>query len=220
MERSTWLKEKRRISEVRYDTLHAGSYDQNWGHINASHRSFLQRFLTLCPPRCTILDAACGTGKYWSLILDSGRSVVGIDQSQQMLLRANGKLPNLRTEKMGLQEIDFIETFDGIICVDAMEFIAPEDWPLVLHNFHRALKRNGHLYFTAELIEAEERDHAYSEGQKQGLPVVEGEYAHQGSYHYYPTFEQIRIWASQVRFAVIEEGEGDGYHHFLVRRAQ
>jgi SAM-dependent methyltransferase len=220
MYRSTWQKEKRRISEVRYDTLHAGSYDQNWGHTNASHRSFLQRFLTLCPPRCTILDAACGTGKYWSLILDSGRSVVGIDQSQQMLLRANGKFPNLRTEKIGLQEIDFIETFDGIICVDAMEFIAPEDWPLVLNNFHRALKRNGHLYFTVELIEAEERDHAYSEGQKQGLPVVEGEYAHQGSYHYYPTLEQVRIWVSQVLFSVIEEGEGDDYHHFLVRRAQ
>lgn len=72
---------KRRVSEVRYDTLHTSSYDQNWGHMNASHRSLLQRFLALCSPGCTILDAACGTGKYWSLILESGRSVVGIDQS-------------------------------------------------------------------------------------------------------------------------------------------
>jgi ubiquinone/menaquinone biosynthesis C-methylase UbiE len=85
-----------------------------------------------------VLDAACGTGKYWSLILDSGRSVVGIDQSQQMLLRAKDKFPNQRTEKMGLQEIDFIEAFEGIICVHAMEFIAPEDWPPVLNNFSRA----------------------------------------------------------------------------------
>jgi len=220
MGRSTWLKEKRRISEVRYDTLHASSYDQNWGHINATHRSFLQRFLTLCPPGSTIMDAACGTGKYWSLILDSGRSVVSTDQSQQMLLRANDKFPNVRTEKMGLQEIDFVEAFDGIICVDAMEFIAPEDWPLVLTNFYRALKRNGHLYFTVELIEAGERTHAYSEGQKQGLPVVEGEYAHEGFYHYDPTLEQVKVWASQVSFSVIEEGEGDDYQHFLVRRVE
>lgn len=218
MERSTWLQEKRRISEVRYDTLHAGSYDQNWGHINASHRSFLHRLLTLCPPGCTILDAACGTGKYWSLILGSGRSVVGIDQSQQMLLRATSKFPHLRIEKMGLQEIDFIEAFDGSICVDAMEFVAPEDWPLVLNKFHHALKRNGHLYFTVELIEAEERDHAYREGLKQGLPVVEGEYAHEGFYHYYPALEQVRRWANQMAFSVIREGQGDGYHHFLVRR--
>jgi SAM-dependent methyltransferase len=220
MERSTWLKEKRRISEVRYDTLHAGSYDQNWGHINDSHRSFLQRFLALCLPGCTILDAACGTGKYWSLILDSGRSVVGVDQSKQMLLQANSKFPHVRTEKMGLQEIDFGEAFDGIICVDAMEFIAPEDWPLVLNNFHRALKRNGYLYFTVELIGAEERTRAYNEGLKQGLPVVEGEYAHEGYYHYYPALEQVRAWASQVSFSMIEEGEGDDYHHFVVQRIE
>jgi hypothetical protein len=90
----------------------------------------------------------------------------------------------------------------------------------VLTNFHHALKRNGYLYFTVELIEAGERAHAYSEGQKQGLPVVEGEYAHEGSYHYYPTLEQVRAWASQVSFSVIEEGEGDDYHHFLVRRVE
>lgn len=219
MERSTWLKEKRLVSEIRYDTLHARSYDQNWGHINASHRSFLQRFLALGRPGCTILDAACGTGKYWSLILESGRSVVGIDQSQQMLLQARAKFPNVRTEKKGLQEIDFANAFDGITCVDAMEFVAPEDWPLVLNNFYRTLKRSGHLYFTVELIEADERARAYSEGQKQGLPVVEGEYAHEGSYHYYPGLGQVRIWVSQASFSVVEEGEGDGYHHFIARRS-
>ena len=219
MERSAWLKEKRRIAEVRYDTLHASSYDQNWGHINASHRSFLQHFLSLCPPGCTILDAACGTGKYWPLILASDRSVVGIDQSRQMLLRANEKFPSQRTEKRGLQEIDFSEAFDGIICVDAMEFVAPEDWPHVLNNFSRALKRNGHLYFTVELIEDEELDHSYNESQKQGFPVVKGEYAHEGSYHYYPALEQVRKWISQVPFSILAEGEGDGYYHLLVQKA-
>lgn len=220
MERAMWLGEKRRVSEVRYDTLHAVTYDQNWGHINVSHRLFLQRFLDLCPQECTILDAACGTGKYWSLILESGRIVVGVDQSQQMLLQASKKFPHVHTDKMGLQEINLSAAFDGVICVDAMEFIPPEDWPLVLNNFSRALKSHGHLYFTVELIEARERDGAYREGQKQGLPLVEGEYAHEGSYHYYPALEQVRIWAGQMSFSVTEEGEGDGYHHFLVQRAE
>ncbi len=219
MERSTWLKEKRQIVETRYDTLHAGTYDQNWGHIYDTHRLFLQRFLTLCPPGCTILDAACGTGKYWSLILESGRSVAGIDQSQQMVSRAKSKFPDVRTEKMGLQEMDFIEAFDGIICVDAMEFVAPEDWPVILNNFHRALKGNGHLYFTVELIDAQQRAQVYRESLKQGLPVVEGEDALEGSYHYYPALEQVRMWMSQTSFSVIEEGTGDDYHHFLARRA-
>lgn len=82
------------------------------------------------------------------------------------------------------------------------------------------MKRNGPLYFTVELIEAKERDHAYREGQKQGLPVVEGEYAHEGYYHYYPALEQVRRWVSQMSFSAIEEGEGDGYQHFLVQRAE
>jgi len=109
-----------------------------------------------------------------------------------MLVQARAKFAQVRTEKKGLQEIDFTDALDGIICVDAMEFVAPEDWPLVLHHFHRALKRNGYLYFTVELIEPEERAYSYSEGQKQGLPVVEGEYAHEGSYHYYPELEQLK----------------------------
>lgn len=79
------------------------------------------------------------------------------------------------------------------------------------------MKENSHLYLTVELIEAAERAHACSEGQKQGLPVVEGEYAHEGFYHYYPTFEPIRTWMSRVSFSIIEEGEGDGYQHFLAR---
>jgi cyclopropane fatty-acyl-phospholipid synthase-like methyltransferase len=145
--------------------------------------------------------------------------MVGIDQSRAMLARANEKFPDQRTEKIGLQEITFDAAFDGIICMDAMEFIALEDWPAVLSNFARALKRQGHLYFTVEIIAAQQRDDAYREGLKRGLPVVEGEYAHEGSYHYYPALDQVRLWASQVSFSLIEEGEGDEYHHVLVQRA-
>ena len=34
--------------------------------------------------------------------------------------------------------------------IDAMENIAPEDWPDVLANLHRALRPGGHLYLTVE----------------------------------------------------------------------
>lgn len=220
MERSTWLQEKRRISEVRYDTLHASTYNEKWGYINQSHRAFLARLLALCPQHGTLLDAACGTGKYWPLILEGGYTVMGVDQSQQMLAQATGKFPQVRVEKLGLQEISFDAAFDGIMCMDAMEFVSPEDWPLVLTNFHRALKSNGHLYFTVELISTEAREHSHHESLKQGLPVVEGEYAHEGYYHYYPTLEQVRIWISQASFTLLDEGEGDDYQHFLVQRTQ
>ena len=63
MDRPTWLKQKRQRIEERMDTLWAPLYDEKWGQYpNDSHRAMLDRFLALCPPGGTILDAACGTG--------------------------------------------------------------------------------------------------------------------------------------------------------------
>jgi ubiquinone/menaquinone biosynthesis C-methylase UbiE len=107
MDRATWIREKRRLAEVRMDTLFAHNYDEGWGHINSSHREFMMQFLSLCPPGCTILDMACGTGKYWGLILESGRSVLGVDQSQQMLLQAHKKFPNVPVEKSSCSLLNF-----------------------------------------------------------------------------------------------------------------
>jgi hypothetical protein len=49
--------------------------------------------------------------------------------------------------------------------------------------------------------------------------VVEGEYAHEGFYHYYPALEQVRTWLNEASFSLIAEGEGDDYQHFLAQRA-
>lgn len=218
MDRSAWLREKRRMTEVRMDTLFARDYDEHWGYIDPTHRDMLNRFLNLCPPLCTILDAACGTGKYWSIILASSRSVIGIDQSQQMLLKAQAKHPNVQVEKLGLQEMHFTSAFDGIICVDAMECVFPEDWPLVLANFHRALKIKEHLYFTVEITSEEDLRSAFIAGKQLGLPLVEGELAHEGGYHYYPSIEQVRQWTQEAQFDILAEAEEDENDHFLVRK--
>src|SRR5262245_44203870 len=220
MDRPTWLKEKRRRIEERMDTLWAPAYDERWGsYSNESHRTMLGRFLALCPPGCTILDAACGTGKYWPPILASGRMPHGIDQSQQMLNRAHAKFPDVPIEKLGLQEMRFVEAFGGAICMDAMEFVFPEDWPLVLKNFHRALKPQGHLYFTVELIDEAELRASMDAARAKGLPIVEGELAHEEGYHYYPTIQQVRAWTTAAHFTILEEAVGDDYHHFLTRKA-
>jgi hypothetical protein len=79
----------------------------------------------------------------------------------------------------------FTGAFDGIICVDAMEFVFPEDWPVVMANFHRALKTKDHLYFTVEITSEEELQSAFIAGKQQGLPLVEGERAHEGGYHFF-----------------------------------
>jgi hypothetical protein len=102
--------------------------------------------------------------------------------------------------------------------MDAMENVFPEDWLLVLNNFHQALKAQGYLYFTVELADEKEIENAYLAGKQLGLPVVYGEWAHESGYHYYPLIEQVKKWIQQTRFILVEEGEGDGYYHFVVRK--
>jgi SAM-dependent methyltransferase len=228
MDRSDWLKEKRRLNEAQEDTIYAPIYDDHWGTITPTHHQFFHRFLSLCLPQGRILDAPCGTGKYWPLILASGRRVFGIDQSQGMLTRAYEKFPEVPWEKIGLQELRLQAAFDGAVCVDALEVVPPEDWPLVLGNLYRALKPTGSLYLTVEIAAAQDIEKAFVAGRQVGLPIVYGEWAEEGGYHadwaqdgfyhYYPQIEQVKDWLQRAGFHLIDETVGDEYHHFVVQK--
>src|SRR4051812_43173092 len=179
MNRRDWLRARRRINEQRMDTIFAPIYDTNWGsYINPTHQRMLEQFLTACPTNTLILDAACGTGKYWPVLLSTGRQVVGIDQSQQMLTVAQAKHPAVPVRKLGLQELDDHQCYDGIICIDAMENVFPEDWLQVLYNVHRALREGGWFYLTVELETPEVLATLFQQARQEGLPVVEGEVVH------------------------------------------
>lgn len=200
------------------DTLFAPDYDERWGRLDPTHRSMLGEFLSLCPPGGSILDAACGTGKYWPMILESGCSVVGADHSRQMMSSARAKFPEVPVEKVGLQDLRHEDEFDGVVCVDAMENLPPEDWPLVLRNFHRALRGTGPLYVTVETAPEGDIEAAFVAGREMGLPLVRGEWAHEGGYHFYPELAVVRQWAEEASFGCVMERPGDGYHHFLLRK--
>ena len=227
MDRSIWLKEIRRITEEQ-ETLLAPSYDEQWGAIGPLHQQCFDRFLRLCPPQGDLLDAACGTGKYWPLILASGRTVLGIDQSKGALIRAHEKFPDVPSRKVGLQEMDYHEAFSGVSCMDALEMVCPEDWPLVMRNLYRAITPKGYLYFTVELTREQDIQDAFAEGQRLGLPVVYGEaewleeggyqWGRGGCYHYYPKMKQVKEWVRQAGFQVIDEQADTEYHHFLVQK--
>ena len=94
-----------------------------------THQQYLQKFLKRVVPGGAILSAACGAGRFDGLLLFAGHPVVGIDQSAGMLARAKEHFPEVRYIEMALQEMHFRETFDGVICMDAMEHICPEDYP-------------------------------------------------------------------------------------------
>lgn len=160
------------------------------------------------------------------MVLESGRSVLGVDHTGSYLAHAAAASPRARTEKHDLQDLPYLDEFDGVMCVDAMEFVPPEDWPGVLQRFRRALHPGGWLYLTVELVAADEVRSANEDARRSGLPVVEGEaiwYEPDAYYHFYPPMEQVRSWVDEAGFVIEEEAEGPwreegyAYHHVLAR---
>jgi SAM-dependent methyltransferase len=226
-ERRAWLRDRRRVDEQQEDAL-AGDYDVQWGEIEPTHQGFVERFLFRLPPAGRVLDAACGTGKYFPMVLATGRLLLGVDHAGAALAIAAAKFPQVPTERQDLQELPYRGEFDGVLCVDAMEFVPPEEWPPVLERFRRALRPEGWLYLTVELAPADRVRAANQAARRSGLPVVDGEVIWEepdGYYHHYPSMPQVRAWLADARFTIEEEAEGPwheegyAYHHVLARLA-
>lgn len=222
MDRRAWLDEQRLKAEQRYDRLYSPTYDSDDGPIPQTHRRFVEKLIESSPPGGAILDAPCGTGRYFSMVLGAGRSVVGVDQSAGMRAEARTKHPDVVVEKRGLQELDFDGEFDAVMCVDAMEYVFPEDWPLVLSNLRRAVRPAGLIYLTIEKIDPAEIATVFEEARADGLPVVHGENIRRGGgYHYYPTPDRVSSWLEGGGLEVVLEGisraTNYAYHHVLAR---
>lgn len=244
MERADWLKHVQRQTEDMYDHFAPEFWVKYGFYENEAHLAYIQKFLERIPPGGVVLSAACGAGRYDGLLLEAGHPVFGIDQSAGMLVKAREKFPQARYEKIALQEMIFHEDFDGAICIDAMEHICPEDYPLILRKLQEALKPGAALYFTAEppdTEEAQEVQDAYERSKAKGLPVVFGEIAdeideacaqiratgsqplsvelmNQSVYRYFPPLEQVRAWIEQAGLAIEEDGTGSELHHFIVQK--
>ena len=218
--RRAWLAERRAAVLASYDAEAVGYDDADYP--TPMQPTFVRRLVDTCPPDGLVLDAPCGTGRYFALVTGAGRRVVGIDQSSGMLARARARGLATDLHQVGLQELAFEHAFDGAMTIDAMENVPPEDWPLVLANLHRALRPGGHLFLTVEEIAQAEIGAAFVHAQQAGLPAVRGEVVEgdTAGYHYYPGRERAIGWLAGAGFAVLDEAydqqDGWGYRHLLV----
>jgi SAM-dependent methyltransferase len=222
MDRRAWLAERRAATVAEYDA-EAATYEAHAYPVEA-HRRFVARLLDTCPPGGVVLDAPCGTGRYFPLVAAAGRRVVGIDQSAGMLAEARAKGIAESLQHVGLQELALEDAFDAVMTIDAMENVPPEDWPGVLANLHRALRPRGHLYLTVEEGHEAVVEAAFESLAGRGLPAVRGEVTEEGSagYHYYPGRERVLGWIAAEGLEVVAEEyehvrDAWGYRHFLIR---
>jgi cyclopropane fatty-acyl-phospholipid synthase-like methyltransferase len=221
VDRQTWLADRRAAVIATYDDL-AATYDQH-EYPSDTQREWVARLLHQLPPNSLVLDAPCGTGKYFPLIASRGHRVIGVDQSSGMLSQARQRGIAVSLENVSLQELACAQQFEAVLTIDAMENVAPEEWPRVLANLHRALRPDGVLYMTVEDIDVSQVEDAYTVLRKRGMPAVYGEVIEGdvAGYHYYPGRERVMEWFSAEGLRVLDETykreDPDwGYHHFLL----
>src|SRR6266568_2638541 len=144
MDRLMWLAERRAAVVAAYD-CEAPAYDEH-EYPSDAQREWVTRLLRLIPPGGAVLDAPCGTGKYFPMVAAAGQRVAGVDQSAGMLAQARARDIAFSLEQRALQDLSYVHEFDAVMTIDAMENIPPEDWPLVLANLHRAVRPGGLIY--------------------------------------------------------------------------
>jgi cyclopropane fatty-acyl-phospholipid synthase-like methyltransferase len=173
MDRQAWLAERRAAVVAAYDA-EADTYNDH-EYPSDMQQEWVARVLPLIPPGGIVLDAPCGTGKYFPLVAAAGHRVAGVDQSAGMLAQARARGIAFSLEQVTLQDMSYEHEFDAVITVDAMENIPPEDWPLVLANLHRAVRPGGLMYMTVEEVGRSYVDRAFDSLCARGLPAVRGE---------------------------------------------
>jgi 2-polyprenyl-3-methyl-5-hydroxy-6-metoxy-1,4-benzoquinol methylase len=126
MDRRAWLDERRAAVEFEY-TRDAPRYETGNYPISDTHRRFVERVVDTCPRNGIVLDIPCGTGRYFEVVVSRGRRVVGADQSSGMVEQARTRMQAEAVEQVDLQELAERAAFDGVLCIDAMEHVPPED---------------------------------------------------------------------------------------------
>lgn len=169
MDRATWLADRLAAVVAAYDA-EAADYDQH-EYPSATQREWVARLMRQLPPESMVLDAPCGTGKYFPIIAAAGHRVVGIDQSGGMLDQARARRIATSLDRLALQDLGYRDQFEAVLTIDAMENVPPEDWPRVLANVHGALHPGGFVYMTVEEIDASAIDAAFDALVCRGMPA-------------------------------------------------
>ncbi len=98
----------------------------------------------------SVLDIGCGTGKLTMELarLASRGEVVGIDPSEEMLLKAtsvSSGVENVRFIRSSAESIDFVDRFDFAFSNSALQWV--KEQAEAIKRAYRALKRGGKIAF-------------------------------------------------------------------------
>ncbi len=118
---------------------------------------YLALLLDPLAPGSTILDLGCGTGTpIATAIAAQGHHVVGVDGSEAMLAFARQQLPEHRFLHARIEDVELDETFDAVVCWDALFHLPRRHHEPVIRKIHRWLAPGGRLMVSSGGVVDEE----------------------------------------------------------------
>ena len=144
---------------------------------------YLPRLIESLAPGSRVLDLGCGNGQpIAAYFAERGHRVVGVDASQAMLARARRCLPDHRWIHSPMESVELDETFDAVVCWDALFHLPRVRWPAVLARVHRWLRAGGRLMLSSGGV-------AESDGQG----FTDTMFGHEFYYDSLPPDELLRV---------------------------
>lgn len=162
---------KEKYNTLEYYNKNAKTYcDQtSVGNLQKNYNKFLNHL----QPDAYILDLGCGSGRDSKYFLDNGYKVKAIDGSIEMCKLAS-KYINQEVTCMKFEELNDINTYDGIWACSSILHVEKENLSNILIKMINSLKVNGIIYTSFKI--------------GTGYEIKEGKY-----YNYLTKDEMIQI---------------------------
>lgn len=125
-------------------------YNQNARSYTAAtqtldFRSIQDHFLSRMPQSARILDFGCGSGRDTRYFLNHGFQVDAVDGSSEMC-RIAGEYTGIPIRQMLFQELDTVDTYDGIWACASILHLSRTELSDVFRRMAVALRKNGMIY--------------------------------------------------------------------------
>lgn len=96
------------------------------------------------PPSCTVLDAACGTGRHSRVLAARGHRIVGVDLSPEMLAKARQAVPSGAFHEGSLAALPLPDrAVDAVVC--ALALVHVPDLDPAIRELARVLRPGGRV---------------------------------------------------------------------------
>lgn len=128
---------------IDYYNLNAGNFIENTQNVDMHFAQ--DKFLYLLKEGAAILDFGCGSGRDTKYFLNQGYQVTAIDGSAE-ICRLASLFTGIEVKELLFQELDDINTYDGIWACSSILHLPKNELLLVIQKMCAALKGTGVIY--------------------------------------------------------------------------